>query len=454
MTSGNGSSLKRWRNSVLLVLFMFAIRFIEIGVIKSFGVLVDDLVIQLDSNYATIGIIIATYHGVVYFLAPIILPAMKHISRKAVTVICVLGATSLCLASLSTNVAQLAIALVTAGVANAVIFMACVMLFNQRVSEAFAFLFGLSETGNSVGMMILPLLTEFFREVYGWRGAILLLGGISMQIAGLLEIATMVTRDSLVSDDPQADSVDSESGSGADKAVEGNNSGGSVSGDEHQQKQASTSLDHGPCESCYKYGHRLWTFLDLSVVIDEPFLIPYILYSILSGIVNVAWLIFLIPHGQARGFPLSKAVYLASFGGIGNMLGRILQGPIVDMGWLSSVDLIVICVCVNSIVFFLDPLLQAFWLLGGAAFLGGLTIGARITLDFIVLKQFAPPSRFYAAYGLTCLCYGIGESLGGILAGWIANVAGFKVAFMALGGMEVLACLLMICTRLCVRKQR
>ncbi|XP_071479822.1 monocarboxylate transporter 12-like [Diadema antillarum] len=408
------SSFRRWRNSLLVVLFVFVVRFIEIGVMKSFGLLVDDLVFQLDSDYATIGIIIATYHGVVYFL----------------------------------------------GVTNAVIFMATMMLFNQRVSEAFAFLYGLSDTGNSVGMMLLPLLTEFFREVYGWRGAILLLGGISMQIASLLEIVTMVTTDNLVSDDSQADSVDSQLVSKADKAVEGNNSSNSVSGDEQQSEDeqqrmlASKSHDQGPCSRCYEIGHRIWTFLDLSVVTDEPFLIPFNLYSILCGIVNVAWVIFLIPHGQARGLPLSTAVYLASFGGIGNMLGRILQGPIVDMGWLTSVDLIVICACLNSIVFFLDPLLHAFWLLAGAAFLGGLTIGARVTLDIIVLKQFAPPSRFYSALGVVNLCFGTGESLGGVIAGWIANVAGFKVAFMALGGMEVLACILMICTRLCVKKQR
>ncbi|XP_072180834.1 monocarboxylate transporter 12-like [Diadema setosum] len=431
------TSFRRWRYSLLVVLFVFVVRFIEIGVMKSFGLLVDDLVFQLDSDYATIGIIIATYHGVVYFLA-----------------------------SLSTNVAQLTIALITAGVTNAVIFLATMMLFNQRVSEAFAFLYGLSDTGNSVGMMLLPLLTEFFREVYGWRGAILLLGGISMQIASLLEIVTMVTTDNLVSDDSQADSVDSQLVSEADKAVEGNNSSNSVSGDEQQSEDeqqsgdeqqkmlASKSHDQGPCSRCYDFGHRLWTFLDLSVVIDEPFLIPFNLYSILCGIVNVAWVIFLIPHGQARGLPLSTAVYLASFGGIGNMLGRILQGPIVDMGWLSSVDLIVICACLNSIAFFLDPLLQAFWLLAGAAFLGGLTIGARVTLDIIVLKQFAPPSRFYSALGVVNLCFGTGESLGGVIAGWIANVAGFKVAFMALGGMEVVACILMICTRLCVKKQR
>ena len=47
---------------------------------------------------------------------------------------------------------------------------------------------GLASAGGSVGNIVLPLFTSWCIEVYNWRGAFILLGGLCLQgvIAGFL----------------------------------------------------------------------------------------------------------------------------------------------------------------------------------------------------------------------------------------------------------------------------
>ena len=57
------SVTSRWRQMVL-VAALFFVRFIDMGVVKSFGVFLVDLVDQLDSDLGTIGMVIGSYHGI------------------------------------------------------------------------------------------------------------------------------------------------------------------------------------------------------------------------------------------------------------------------------------------------------------------------------------------------------------------------------------------------------
>ena len=165
---------------------------------------------------------------------------------------------------------------------------------------------------------------------------------------------------------------------------------------------------------CFRF---IRDYLDLSIFVDEPFFVVLGLFFLISGLINTAWVVFLIPHGVAKCFPLSRAVFLASFGGIGNILGRIIQGPVVDKDWLSSVNLTIILSVINSVAFLVDPLVKQFWILGIIAFIGGFTLGARMALEVVMLKQYIPKSRFPSAYALAGLFYGAGGPIGGLLSG-------------------------------------
>ena len=389
--------------------------------------------------------------------------------------------------------------------------------------------FGLAESGNAIGMACLPILTEYFREVYGWRGTILLLAGITAHLSiciSLLKepskrhercashrIAKLQDKEEQNEEQPllpnhqpvTAPQRESECAfSGFDSLVAELHSVDDVrrhsilpATDSQRPKQAATkypeelsdvcsggktlltenctprrrsevrdtialvepmnassSIDVSPtsenetnhegsnhpnkskisqrqsrpyvlCSTFKHYGLKLLYFLanvlGIHLVIDKPAIVLLYLYDLGNGAITTAWVVFLIPHGVSKGFPLSRAVFLASFGGIGNVIGRIAQGPIIHKRWLTSIDLTVILGTINAIVFLVDPLVNRFTILAVNAFIGGLTLGARTTLFVVIVRQFFRSDQFPTALGSSRFFYSLGEPLGGLLAGKTSN---------------------------------
>ena len=398
--------------------------------------------------------------------------------------------------------------------------------------------YGFADSGNAIGMICLPVLTAYFKEVYGWRGAILLLAGIGSHLSVFIMLMKepSITRaaderpESRYEEEPtmgddltplllhspaidaQRDSEEDQNiydskithpqntyihrGELSDQSVEVQRpqTSSSTASGEPMQYSAGTQNTERACPSeklrsksveedaksltdhenvtntivvtpenisnlkddgvhhlsdpadcidhddeqgenelnahlnglndtlsrcCTKILRFISDALGLRLLITKPSLITLYLYYLMSGVITTAWVVFLIPHGVSKGFPLSRAVYLASFGGIGNVIGRIAQGPIIHKRWLSSIDLTIILGTVNAIVFLVDPLVHRFAILAVNAFIGGLTLGARTTLFVVILKQFIPKDQFSTGIGFSCFFNSIGEPLGGLLAGKI-----------------------------------
>ena len=52
----------------------------------------------------------------------------------------------------------------------------------HHVAQNFNLLFSLSLTGYGVGMVLLPLIAEFLRQTYGWRGGLLIISALMAHI--------------------------------------------------------------------------------------------------------------------------------------------------------------------------------------------------------------------------------------------------------------------------------
>ncbi|XP_041453377.1 uncharacterized protein LOC121406416 [Lytechinus variegatus] len=197
--------------------------------------------------------------------------------------------------------------------------------------------------------------------------------------------------------------------------------------------------------SCKSAAMCVVRFLDLELMRDAPALIILQLSFILLTSVHVGWMIFLVPHAVGKGIPIESAVFLSSVGGVGNLIGRIVQGPIVDKRLLTGVQLSILLSIVNAITFAIDPLLQTLPVLCVDAFFSGLCSGALIPLVAICVKEVVPRDRFANAIGLVSLSYGVGEPLGGYLAGKLSDVAdSYEKVFLVFGGLEIIKALLLV----------
>ncbi|XP_071499226.1 monocarboxylate transporter 7-like [Diadema antillarum] len=438
------ASWKEW----ILVVCLFFISFIEMGLVKSFSVVLADLVYQLDTDYGTLGTVIGLYHGVSFFIAPLVAPILEKLRLKMVAVLAFVSGASLCLTSFSGGLFLFTVSLLISGISFAFVIVCIFVEFQRNVHENFALKFGIGHCGNAFGMILIPILTETMREVFGWRGAILLLGAIGFHMSMFMYLFA-VAIESIGA--PIKTSVSQNGGK-----VEPTESASYEMDDDHVDETSRLTKNGDSDKSssatawCLRLGRGICKLFGLSIVFEEPYTIPLYIFFSLGGLINVAWVVFLIPHGVERGYPLSTVVFLAAFGGIGNAVGRIIQGPIVDRKWLSSLDLNLLLAFTNCIVFAFDPLTLAFWHLGLAAFITGVTIGARMSLHVVTLRQYIPPEKFSSAFVFFCLAYGIGEPLGGVMAGSLAQRFTLTVAFMALGGIEFFSFLLLLPVRYCL----
>ena len=61
-------------------------------------------------------------------------------------------------------------------------------MINEEFTDRRTVAMGIASTGGSIGTIILPFFTSWCIDVYGWRGAFILLGGLCLQgvVAGML----------------------------------------------------------------------------------------------------------------------------------------------------------------------------------------------------------------------------------------------------------------------------
>lgn len=324
-----------------------------------------------------------------------------------------------------------------------------VVICNRYFTKHFAMALGIIEIGSSLSL-VFPLVTQKILEATGLRGTILLLGGISLNMVvcsallrdprtlrrkgsprtKIIKKGTSCAEDSDRNEDsistfherrkeqclstfrcPQEDStlLHRNQNTHADvrdcqindfdrenimvipinNTVTTNPTNRDDNGNEQvfrSKPPKSKNPEHMVRTVLLSPFRWLWCFLDFSLCRDEPFLNCIYLATSFFAMVHTAWYIFFVPHALAKGITLSHAVLINLLAGVGEMIGALFQGPVIDRGWMTSLGLFMVMSFLNSVVFFLDPLLSNVMLLAGAGFVNGFFLGGTLTLTSVILK--------------------------------------------------------------------
>ncbi|XP_071493378.1 monocarboxylate transporter 11-like [Diadema antillarum] len=90
----------------------------------------------------------------------------------------VLSSLGFALASLTANYAQFTACMGLTGFGFSFMLMCMQLELSEQAGTHFGLCLGIGMAGFAVGMAIIPLLGEFLMTIYGWRGAMLILGGL------------------------------------------------------------------------------------------------------------------------------------------------------------------------------------------------------------------------------------------------------------------------------------
>jgi len=260
---------------------------------------------------------------------------------------------------------------------------------------------GIATAGVGLGTMLMPMLAQKLMASFGWRGAYMGLGLVTLLVA-LPAMAGLVTRRR-------------EAATSAD---------GTAAGPAHATPNA---MAPGMSAAEARVSGRFWC---LAVAFFTVALAA-------SGVVA-----HIVPLMTDRGVPAASAAAAISAAGLALIVGRLAAGWLLDRLHAPHV----------AMVFFSLPLLGIALLLGTAdarfgvpaAILVGLGLGAEVDLIAFLQSRYLGLKAFGEIYGYLFAIFMLGSGLGPFLMGQSFKLLhSYDPALMVMAAGLVLACVLM-----------
>ena len=226
--------------------------------------------------------------------------------------------------------------------------------------------------------MVMPLLTQLFIDVYGWRGALLLIGGLNFHLivcGALLQATTAVERND-VSEIPQTD-----------------------------RKHIDTNLGLNLLKSM--------EFVSLMSV------------AIGSGYTIIGWTMYIVPHALDVGFEPYDAALLATVGGIGYVVGTVIFPFMSTL--LSNEQLLCGSTVFTTISLLIDPISAVFY-----SYVGMMTscviFGVCRSIVFVILFKIVHTDIDEGEQTVTVAWLFFGYSIGTLSSAFLSgNIFSLKI---------------------------
>ena len=235
--------------------------------------------------------------------------------------------------------------------------------------------------------MVMPLLTQFLLNIYGWRGTMLIIAALN---------AHTVAVGALLRPVPQ-----------------------NLSNSLQLSKQSLPSLHdiREYSESNTNMFDILKTTFDLDFFKDFTF-IALMCATFGNGFYYTGWLIYLVPHAEDLGFSPYSASALATAGGVGNLVGSCAF-PVLSKV-LSSKNMIYIFHFLASLSLAIDPIfsLGPYYIgLMASSFLLNFANGVWGCAFNKLCAEVFPESRYHGSLNWAFFNYGIGSLISGFISG-------------------------------------
>ncbi|XP_072037130.1 monocarboxylate transporter 6-like [Amphiura filiformis] len=258
---------------------------------------------------------------------------------------------------------------------------------------------------SAVGILAMPLLTQIFYDSCGWRGALILICGIglhSIPLGALLHSGT----------DHQQTNLD-----------------------ENNPLIISNCSQLGGLNPDEKKKQEFWKILVLrhNIPLFTRVLVPGLVY----GYVLHGWMIYIVTFAIANGASGQEASIVASCGGIGVLIIRILR-PFVDH-ILTYKQIMISSSVLGAASLVLTTIFTRIVEMSLASIFFGIAIGALGTEIYILTKYVADEDQYYNVLSLFHLSVGYSSVISGIFTGLIYQLTSSSVvSFLVLAAVTLL----------------
>ncbi|XP_063956705.1 uncharacterized protein LOC129263550 [Lytechinus pictus] len=441
----NRESQDKWK--YLIVFSKFVVQFVEVATVKSFGVLIPTMldVFSIDaSSLMLLALACSMPASMMAFGSLPMAYVLKSafISPRAMAVTgAITSSLGIIISGYLTSVFALGFCLSITGLGLSMVYITVKVLLNDHFPENFVLVNTIGHLGSTVGALVVPFIVERALRAYGFSGAMLILGGISMHAIPISVYLKQTRRATFVKSAKAIDSCQKPLIDGDDCDRESTEV---IATHDEESRSILPQTDESQNRRKQRWAVRLWHSVQGCIIIQEPLLLLSLPCLLLSAVVVNSWILFLVPRAVWHGIPVSKAVLLSSLAGAGGFIGRIMSIIFLFL----KIDFILVFLIfgvISTTVFLLDPLLTSFPVMCVAAFLQGVCVFSFVISYAALLKGSVSNENFTVGSGIFGFVAGLGGNIGSLMSGAIKDKTGsYTTVFLTLGFINCLVVLLTI----------
>ena len=253
--------------------------------------------------------------------------------------------------------------------------------------------------GCAAGIFALPPLLNLLITSYGWRGAVLIQGAL---IFNIVAIGVSVKQKPL-------------------KQTQTEKKQNLTSRNDKPQLEEETKLNVKTVPDCETDTNASkmsnWYPSHLILLINTPMIILVYSTSFFVNLSFSAALIHTTNQIVLNGYSDDKAALALSLLGIGSIIGRLVQGVLLDAHILTPKTLHELTLLLAAAATFINPILNNYVGFMVSAFCIGFSSGILFTVIYTIMMKMVGASEFATAIGMELFVDCIGIMAGGYLAG-------------------------------------
>ncbi|XP_028284972.1 LOW QUALITY PROTEIN: monocarboxylate transporter 13 [Parambassis ranga] len=392
----------------VLVVALFISTSLVFGLMRSLGIFFVEFVQYFQESAQAISWISSTGLAAQQFFSPLGAALCNAFNARVVVMMGgFLAGLGLILASQATCLVHLYLTMgVISGLGWGLVFTPMVATVMANFTRRRTLALGLGFSSIGLSSFAFNPLFQLLVEMYAWRGALLILGGLSLNI---VPCGALIRPQQRVKPPAQ---VDSESKS----------------------------------SSCGDVLRRVSSYLELSLLFERP----YITYTLAVTLFNVGYFVpyfHLVAHSRQAGFSEYQAAFVMSAAGAADILGRVVSGWFSGLGHFRLIHLLSLWTGLAGLFIMLLPvssLSGSYTALMAISLLYGFCSGALTSLVFAVVPMIVGVERMMGGLGLLQLIESGAGLLGTPLSGLLKDITGsYLASFMVAGSFVILGTLTM-----------
>lgn len=275
-----------------------------------------------------------------------------------------------------------------------------------------------SSAGECVLTFVFMPLSQWLIDSYSWRGAMLILGGLQLNLCVCGALLRPLT-----------------TGEDLERAKE-------VKADEEQMLQNNSQRLHQEKKGTLK--SKLLDYVDFTLIGNADFMM-YSMFGLFAALGFFAPPLFLVPFARSRGVEEYQSAALMSISSVLDLIGRVAFGWMANLRIIKTLHQLIVTTFLLGAVLFLCPLASSFAGLAVFSAVFGLVFGATVAIHITVLTELVGVRRLGSALGFFLLIRSFGGLLGPPIAGFfIDQMDDYGMGFFMAGTALIISVLFLI----------